>query len=502
VRAVDGYVPIEIKLHLLTNPGGQTLESSPLSSPFPTASHGVPGKRFRRGSPWTKDSLQLAHYHRMLEAHGYAATHDGILGGVIDGSGALWWINIDSTRPTDGLGILDAYDRRFHERIAIVDTTIARNRDRTLSRARSPWWHKDCETCPYGEICHEELEAADDVSLIHWSSPEMLELLRSQGVATRRDLAGLDLTLVDLGDRLADTTLPFARLLDLANHADPATAINDVVGERMGVRKRLAVAGIEVAGDITAREARTLGLAGKVNDLGRLVRRARAAIGGGILLRVPPEALDSSRADVEIDVDMESYGNATYLWGALVTLRKPVEGVEEGYRAFVTFDDLNDAREAGIFLDFWNWLMATRSAVRAQGATFRSYCFWRAAEEGQMRRALTLGAPDSPTERILERFFASDEWVDLHELARDQFVTEGPLGLKALATRAGFSWRDEDPSGEASIGWYEEAIGENPEPSRERLLAYNEDDVRATRALRDWFDGPARRLPRVEEMAQ
>ena len=122
-----------------------------------------------------------------------------------------------------------------------------------------------------------------------------------------------------------------------------------------------------------------------------------------------------------------------------------------------------------------------------------------------MRRAAAIGGERIPTQRELERFFSSGDWVDLHELVKNQLLTEGPLGLKVLATRAGFSWRDEDPSGEASIGWYEAAVGddaEHAESNRRRLLAYNEDDVLATRALRIWLDTDARRLPQLEAYDQ
>ena len=48
-------------------------------------------------------------------------------------------------------------------------------------------------------------------------------------------------------------------------------------------------------------------------------------------------------------------------------------------------------------------------------------------------------------------------WIDLHDLAKEQIQTEGPLGLKQLAASAGFQWRDVNPSGEASMLWYEVA---------------------------------------------
>ena len=494
----DGYLPVGIKLHLLTNPGGRSLESSPLAAPFPAASSTVPGRRFRRGAAWLNDSLQLAHYHRMLDARGVAARSDGLLGGIIDGSGELWWISGEAGTP--GGGVLADYDQRFADRLAVAKHAIARNADPSLERMVDPWWHKECESCLFEATCRSELEGADDASLVHWSSTVTLARLREAGVKTRRDLANLDLGATDLAERLADTTLPLSDLLTLCRAAEPESPISEVVGARMGVRRRLEAAGITTPADVLDRDSVSLELSSSISDLGRLVRRARAAVAGGTLRSVSAEQLDARRGDVEVDVDMESYGSATYLWGAMVTSRVPLEGVDDGYRSFVTFDDLDDAAEALIFGDFWTWLIELRTRVRAQGHRFRAYCFWRAAEEGQMRRAVSFGGDGLPSARTLERFFASDEWVDLHELARDQLVTEGPLGLKVLAARSGFSWRDDDPSGEASIGWYEEARLPSGHESRARLLAYNEDDVRATRALRSWLDGDARLLPHVDDI--
>ena len=66
----------------------------------------------------------------------------------------------------------------------------------------------------------------------------------------------------------------------------------------------------------------------------------------------------------------------------------------------------------------------------------------------------------------------------------------------AFARAAGFDWRDENPSGEASMRWFESAAagGEEAAAWRQRILDYNEDDCRATQALRDWLNGAARDL--------
>jgi len=500
VKVADGYLPIEIKLHLLTQQGNGTLEYSPLDAPFPAASRSELSCRLRKGSVWVNDAMQLMHYRRMLEHLGLAASADGFLGGVIDGSQTLWWIDLDAAVAKDQCSVADRSDQLFADRMGVALATVARNENPNLGRPRDPWWHKDCETCPYSLLCHEELEANDDVSLVRWVSPEVLELFKRHGVTTRRDLAGLDIRVTDLAERLRDTTMPLPLVIERAQRAETGALLEEVVGSRMGVRRHIASAGFVTVNDLLSRDATTLALIPHVNDLGRLVRRARAHLAGGVALQVEPEALTAERGDIEIDVDMESYGHATYLWGAYVSTPSPVAGIEEGYRSFVSFDALTPDVEADLFANFWKWLTGIRAIADAAQLRVRVYCFWKPAEEGQMIRAATTGGEGIPSVRALRRFFASDEWVDLHQLARDQLITEGPLGLKVLAGIAGFHWRDEDPSGEASIGWYEEATRDGSLAARERLLAYNEDDVRATRALRLWLDTHARDLPHVRSI--
>ena len=500
VKVDDGYLPVEIKLHLLAQAGNGALEYSPLADPFPASSRTKLGTRLRKGSVWVNDAMQLMHYRRILEHLGYAGSVDGLLGGVIDGSQSLWWIDLDAAVTRDQTSIGDLYDRRFQERMSLALDTVARNADRSLPRARAPWWHKDCETCPYSALCYNELSSNDDVSLVRWVSPDVLSALRSAGITTRTALAGLDLDITDLAERLRDTTMPLPIVLDRARSAEASDLLENIVGNRMGVRRHIASAGLTTVSDLLNQDQTTLSLVSSVTDLGRLIRRARAYLAGGVVLQVDPEQLDASRADIEIDVDMESYNHATYLWGAYVSTTTPINGVEEGYRAFVTFDSLTPEAEAQLFADFWKWLSGLRSIAATARCSLRVYCFWKPAEEGQMVRAANTGGEGIPSVRALRRFFSSDEWVDLHQLARDQMITEGPLGLKVLAGNAGFTWRDEDPSGEASIAWYEEATRDDSSEARERLLAYNEDDVLATRALRHWLDGPARSLPHVRSI--
>jgi predicted RecB family nuclease len=235
-----------------------------------------------------------------------------------------------------------------------------------------------------------------------------------------------------------------------------------------------------------------------------LIYRSRAHVRGSSLRILDSKLIGCPTADVEVDVDMESYGEMTYLWGSSVTLNQPVEGVESGYRAFVHWAELTPDAEAQIFADFWAWFSELRRRCEQQGRTVAAYCFWAQAEDGAMNRAVVTPRDAGPTLEDLKIFRNASPavWIDLHELAKRQIQTEGPLGLKQLAGMAGFQWRDANPSGEASMLWYEVATNDDSvtaTDSRQRILEYNEDDCRATKALRDWLNGPARALPHRDD---
>ncbi|MCD2263775.1 TM0106 family RecB-like putative nuclease [Dietzia aurantiaca] len=228
------------------------------------------------------------------------------------------------------------------------------------------------------------------------------------------------------------------------------------------------------------------------------VLRARAHRDGEVV--VPKVARPSiPRADIEVDVDLESHlDDGAYLWGTLLTLRdgRPLE--EEGYRPFATWARLPDPDEGRSFAEFWRWLTAIRDRAAGQGRTFRAYCYSKSAENGWMLSTASRFGPEGtravvkgvPSVAEVRRFLSSPQWVDVHEAVTGQFVSTSGLGLKVVAPVAGFTWRDPEAGGEASIGWYRDAQaarGVERDSGRARILAYNEDDVRATRAVREWI---------------
>jgi predicted RecB family nuclease len=82
----------------------------------------------------------------------------------------------------------------------------------------------------------------------------------------------------------------------------------------------------------------------------------------------------------------------------------------------------------------------------------------------------------------VEALFANPAMIDLyfHVIKR---ATEWPLSsqsIKAIAKYLGFHWRDSNPSGAASIEWYNRWIETSDPAIKQRILDYNEDDCLAT----------------------
>lgn len=213
-----------------------------------------------------------------------------------------------------------------------------------------------------------------------------------------------------------------------------------------------------------------------------------------------------TRADVEVDVDMESFGeHGAYMWGTLLTDNvdrdRPVR-----YRAFVTWQPLPTRDEARSFAGFWSWLQAERDAAHAAGKTFAAYCYSQQAENRWLLGSATrfAGEPGIPALEEVQAFIASSEWVDIYEAVVRNFVCPNGKGLKKVAPVAGFTWRDADAGGEASMDWYRRAAGFGGVPvdlgERTRLLEYNEDDVRATKVLREWMSDGAPGIPHEDEL--
>lgn len=452
------YAPILIKNNeIIETASTRRLLEGSLEKLLPGEATFTDGYGPRSTSTVTRNGIALAHATRVLQSLGFG--DDEGRAAMIDRHQRMWWFDLAGTNyPRFNLSLYDEY---YEERRKVL---VAHDqwREHGGTFPTSPYWHRECLECPFAPYCESSLEAIDDVSLTRFTTFDQQITLHDHGITTRALLASLD---------------PYRA------KAVRKSALN--ASEDFQVEDRLGR------------------LIDKLDDL---IYRARSHVRASPLRILDSESMGCPTGDVEVDIDMESYDDATYLWGASVSLNCEIEGIAPGYRAFVEWGELTPQSEADNFAHFWSWLKEIRRLCDEQGKTFRAYCFWAQAEDGAMNRAVKTSVANGPTLDDLAAFRATSpaQWIDLHDYAKQQIQTEGPLGLKQLAHASGFQWRDENPSGEASMLWYEVAINSTSAAhlSRTRLLEYNEDDCRATKALRDWLNGPAKKLPHRDEIWQ
>ncbi|MGA4508797.1 TM0106 family RecB-like putative nuclease [Propionibacteriaceae bacterium G1746] len=475
-----GYHPVQVKRKLLverrrpaevfcwTTTLEQPVAPDPLSHDSATALH---EHSFRAGRE--AELIQMAHYVRMLQDLGWAAPHE--VAGLI-GTDKLIGLEAETPAPESpapetpapespapetqpDVGIvwvdlrhrflrtfsrtaethwrlrsgLERYDHEFGFRVTVAETASRHVEGEPYTPRVTPIVVRECQSCPWWQRCEPMLDA-EDVSRRITKTPldvREISVLRKLGISTLADLAGADLA------ALMPLYLP-------------------EVAHRSQADKRLLTA----------------------------AHRARMMRDGVALSRIDDEAIALPGGDIEIDLDIETSGDdEIYLWGLLVS----ADGHAPVYHPFVhwgpmtTDDQVALAREAMAFLERYF----------ATGRRVRVYHY----SDYESRHLRELADVDKSRDKLLRRAHdrVARDWVDLYSVVSHHFFGVQGLGLKVVAHEgAGFEWRDDEPGGLNSQSWFAEAINadlspEDREAARRRVLAYNEDDVRATHALRAWL---------------
>ncbi len=452
-----GYHPVQVKYHRMlerTNPGPDRPPQrlSRLSAPLLRQAVDEPGLTFRVPSR-EPDLLQLAHYWRLLEAAGFAAGGEpwaGIVGTdqvpSLGNARAVSWVRLDvkSIRTfsrTAATGWrkrspLERYDHEHGFRVKVAQ--VARRQLGTPDDPPllvAPIRVRECSRCVWWEACRPHL-GDDDLSLRIDKSPldvREIAVLRKFGVFTITDLAEVDL------EGLLPRYLP-------------------EVAHRPHCEERLRLA----------------------------AKRARLMVAGVELERLTEGPIDLPAAAVEVDLDIEtSADDRVYLWGFLVTdTRTPAA---PRYVQFSEFAELTDGAEVALARDAMAWL---RELVEAEGRAGVRVFHYSDYEVTRLARLAAGRRDDDPL--AWGAAYADEGFSDLFEVVRTHFFGTHGLGLKHVAHHAtGFTWRDDDPGGLNSQRWFDDAVhAESPrvrDEARRRVLDYNEDDVRATAALRAWL---------------
>jgi predicted RecB family nuclease len=188
------------------------------------------------------------------------------------------------------------------------------------------------------------------------------------------------------------------------------------------------------------------------------------------------EPLSLPRADVELffDIETDPMRDICYLHGFVE--RHEGRGSTERYVAFFT-DDTSEAEEERAFSEAWLYIKKNQPCV----------VYYYSKYERTIWRKLQAKYPGVCSEYDVEDLFDPARSVDLYfDVVKK--ATEWPTkdySIKTLAVFLGFKWRDDHPSGAASIQWFDEWVTTGDPKIKQRIFDYNEDDCRATRVLLD-----------------
>lgn len=490
------YHPVDVKHHAATEWSGSPdapdweLPMTTLTQPFWANHELASGARFK-GNKRFDDWLQLAHYHRMLEAIGRASIEP--VGAIIGTEEALVWANLAdpalrqtwSYKEADRESALDRYAMEFSFRLDAVAAAID---DAPIVE---PVRTYECGDCPWNNHCTPILEASHSVSLVPSVSYRAWRTYRHMGITTMAELASLDYSSAVVADAWPRQKVSLDSIIDRLATDPPDTAISSLFrGEKGKAVDLLAEHGVVTIADVAALDPRVLKSidwpTGRIADH---VDDARVLTWGEGRphLRRGLDAVALPRHDIEIDIDMESdlYGRC-YLWGARVN---PGRHCTED----VSWNADGELAEAEAFTAFWSRVTAWRAEAATAGKTISFWCWNEYAEKHALIQgaasAVARGLVPAHTVDDVQAFCDSGEILDLWRLFKDTFVTGASTSLKVAAPLAGFTWHDENPSGADSMLWHGEAITDSPAATaaRERLVVYNRDDCHATAAVRDWM---------------
>jgi len=184
--------------------------------------------------------------------------------------------------------------------------------------------------------------------------------------------------------------------------------------------------------------------------------------------------------EIYFDIESDPTDAIDYLLGILV---KRSDG-SANYQKFLAMDK---SEEGKIWREFLDFLESLKDFVIYHYSSYEREVFSRLGQKYGVSKALE------------DKF--KNSTIDLHLAVVEAVVL--PLyfyGLKDVAQYLGFKWSQEDAGGAESVVWYNEWLESRrggqagDQKILDKIIKYNEDDVRATLFIKEWLE---RQKPRV-----
>ena len=238
---------------------------------------------------------------------------------------------------------------------------------------------------------------------------------------------------------------------------------------KQGEQKRLYDIGIRTVQDMA--KANVDDLSSQLEDwpYDRFVKYHNQAVvltdNEPIILKKPtfPEV----ETEIYFDIESDPTSAIDYMFGILVK-----KGGKSEYKYFWAKDRDDEERMWKEFLDF---LVPLENFVIYHYAPYEIQVFNRMAKK--------YGAP----EELVNKF--RDNTIDLYGYVVASVVL--PLyfyGLKDVAGYLGYQWNAADAGGAESVVWYNGWLEKKDNKIKEKIVKYNEDDVRATLLVKEWLE--------------
>ncbi len=173
-------------------------------------------------------------------------------------------------------------------------------------------------------------------------------------------------------------------------------------------------------------------------------------------------------AEIYFDIESDPTEGIDYLLGVLVRNKN---GATE-YKYFLAQDKKDEERIWREFLDF---LESLDDFVIYHYSYYEREVFNRLAQRYGISMALE------------DKF--KNNTIDLHwALIGSAILPLYFYSLKDVAKYLGFKWQAEDAGGAESVVWYNDWLAKKDQKIMDKILKYNEDDVRATLFVKEWLE--------------
>ena len=235
--------------------------------------------------------------------------------------------------------------------------------------------------------------------------------------------------------------------------------------KKLKALRELGIRTIEDAAemDVTDLDGRAKGL--RAHGLHVAKMQAQSLLRKQVIVR-KVEPLDEPELEIHFDIESDPPNDTDYLFGFLIRTKEKTE-----YKAFVA-KRLED--EEKMWKEFLDWIATLDKPYHV--VHYASY------------EKVRLDVLESRYGKTPSLDIFRERMVDLKTIVTSSVIFPKYFyGLKHLAKFLGYEWRGEVKGGGQSVDVFERYIETGDESLMDQILIYNEDDVRATALLADWY---------------